>query len=137
MSYVLSGAISGLAMASVVVAVGPLMLFFMVKDPPPTLRTFLNMARPMTLTMGLVVLSYPLWSILGAAMGLLYRASSAQAPVAGLGSPNLVFSIAVTIIAVAGAVPLALLLQRATVGVAALTLAFIGAFGWLLPLLAE
>ena len=136
MSYVLSGAVSGLAMASVFVTVGSLMLFFMVKDPPPTLRTFLDKARPMTLTMGLVVLAYPLWSILGAAMGLLYRASSEHSPAAGLGSPNLVFSMAVAIVAVAGALPLALLLKRAAVGVAALTLTFAGVFGWLLPLLA-
>ena len=136
MSYVLSGAVSGLAMASVFVTVGSLTLFFLFKDPPPTLRTFLDRARPMTLTMGLVVLAYPLWSIIGAAMGLLYRASSGQAPAAGFGSPNLAFSMAVAIVAVAGALPLALLLRRVAVGVAALTLTFVGIFGWLLPRLA-
>ncbi len=136
MSYALSGAVSGLAMASVFVTVGSLMLFFLVKDPPPTLRTFVDRARPMTLTMGLVILAYPLWSILGAAMGLLYRASSSQDPAAGLGSPNLAFSMSIVVVAVVVALPLALLVRRVAVGVAALTFTFAGIFGWLLPRLA-
>ena len=137
MTYALVGAVSGLMMASAFVSVGVLMLFFLVKDPPPALRPLLRRTRPAVLTIGLVVLAYPVWSILGAVMGLLLRLTVAQAPGGGMGSPNLAFSLAVLVVGALAALLLVLLLRRVVAGVAALALTFVGLFGWLLPHLAK
>ena len=137
MSYVIAGATVGLLMASVVVGVGPIMLFSLARDPSPFMRSMLEKVSPMPLMMALVVLAYPTWGVVGAALGLLYRASTVEAPGGGLGSPNLVYTLAIAVVALVMALPIALLLRRVAVGVAALTLTFAGLFGWLLPFFAR
>ena len=137
MSYAIAGATIGLLMASVVVGVGPIMLFALARDPSPFLRSMLEKVSPMALIMALVVLAYPTWGVVGAALGLLYRASTVEAPGGGLGSPNLVYTLAIVAVALVMALPIAFLLRRVVVGVAALTLTFAGLFGWLLPFFAR
>ena len=70
-------------------------------------------------------------------MGLLYRTSTIEAPGGGLGTPNLVYTLAIVIVALAFVAPLAFLLRRVLAGLAVLTLTFIGIFGWLLPFVAQ
>ena len=137
MSYVLAGATSGLFMASVFVAIGPVMLFILAKDPPPALHSVLVRVPPMTMMMGMLVLAYPTWAVIGIALGLLYRASSSEAAAGGLGSPNLGFTAAVIAAAIILSLPPAVLLRRVLAGVAAMALTFAGVFGWLLPFLAR
>ena len=133
MSYAIAGAASGLLMASVFIAVVPVMLFVLAKEPSPWFRTLLGGVSPMVLMMGVVVLAFPAWTILGAAIGLLYRAMSSGAD--GAAAPGL-YTATVVLASVLLAAPPALLLRRVAVGVGALTLMFIGVFGWVLPLLA-
>ena len=135
--YLIAGAASGLFMASVFISVGPVVLFFLAKDPPPALRAIMARVSSMTLVMGIVVLSYPTWAVFGAAMGLLYRASAGTDPSGALGSPNIAFTAAVVIAAAILWVPPAILLRRVMLGVVALAVTFMGVFGWLMPLLAE
>ena len=123
-------------MASVFVAISPVMLFLLAKDPSPALRSVLDRVPPMTMMMGMLVLAYPTWAVIGIALGLLYRASSNEATTGGLGSPNLGFTAAVTLAAIVLSLPPAVLLRRVLAGVAAMAFAFAGVFGWLLPLLA-
>ena len=137
MSYVIAGATSGLFMASVFISIGPVMLFFLAKDPAPALRAVMARVSSMTFVMGIVVLSYPTWAVFGAAMGLLYRASEGSDPSGGLGSPNIAFTAAVVVAAAILSVPPAILLRRVLLGVVGLTATFMGVFGWLMPLLAE
>ena len=137
MSYVIAGALSGLLMASVTVALGPIMLFNLAKDPSPFFRELLRRVPPIYMTMGLVAVSYPAWTAIGAAAGALYGVSSEQAPGGGMGSSNLVFTAAIVVVAIMMAAPLALLLRRVLAGVAAMTIIFVGLFGWLLPFLAR
>lgn len=137
MSYVIAGATTGLLMASVFVGVGPIMLFSLARDPSPFMRAMLERVSPMPLMMALVVLAYPTWGLVGAALGLVYRASTVEAPGGGLGSPNLVYTGAVVAGALLMALPIAFLLRRVAAGVAALTLIFAGLFGWLLPFFAR
>ena len=136
MSDLIAGAASGLLMASVFVGVTPIMLFFLAKDPSPFLRSVLDKVPPIAITMALVVLAYPTWSVIGAIIGVLYRVSATEAPGGGIGSPNLAFTLSITVAAVMMAAPLMFLLRRVVLGVAALALTFAGVFGWLLPLLA-
>ena len=136
MSYVVAGVLSGLCMASVFGALGPIMLFFLTKDPPRALRAIMGRVTPCGLTMGLVVLAYPAWVVVGVAIGLLYMGSAEHVPAGGVGSPNLLFSSVVTVVALATGGLLAVVFKRVVAGVAALAVTFVGVFGWLLPLLA-
>ena len=135
MSYVVAGVVSGLLMASAFVLAGQLMLFALARDPPPRLRAVLVRVPTMLLTMGLAVVAYPTWALLGAMTGLVYRASSTGAPGAGMGSPNLTYTLGVVLAAAALAAPLAVILRKVAAGVAVWAIAFIGVFGWLLPFL--
>ena len=136
MSYAVAGAVSGLIMASVFVAVVPIMLFVLAKDPSSHFRALLDTMPPLRLMLALVVVAQPTWALIGAALGLLYRASATQVSGSGLGSPNLFFTLVIVAVAVTVAAPLALLLRRVAIGLTTLALTFVGLFGWLLPHLA-
>ena len=90
----------------------------------------------MTMMVGIIVLAYPVWILAGVVLGLLYMASESMAPGAGLGSPNLAYTVAVLISAASGAVPLAIVLRRVVLWMGGLMVVFIGVFGWFLPHLA-
>ena len=124
-------------MASIFVCAGVLMLFSIVKDPPPGFQPLLDKFPPGGLVMSAVVLAYPVWGVIGVVMGVLYTISAEQAPGSGLGSPNLVFTVAVLVVAAMMAVPFVVLLRRVVVGVVAITAAFMGVFGWFLPYFAS
>jgi hypothetical protein len=132
-SYAIAGAASGVLVASLFIAVAPIMLFVLAKEPSPWFRAVLDRVSPMVLMMGVVVLAFPAWTILGAAIGLLYRAMGTGAD--GAAAPGL-YTPAVVLAAILLAAPLAVLLRRVAVGIGALTLTFIGVFGWVLPFLA-
>ena len=133
MNEVIAGAASGLLMASVFVCAGVLMLFPIVKDPSPEFQAVFKKFPPGSLVLSVVILAYPTWGIVGAVSGLLYRISAEEASGSGLGSPNLVFTLGVVIVAVMMSAPFAVLLKRVVAGVLAIAVAFIGIFGWFLP----
>ena len=137
MSYVTAGAASGLLMASVFIAIAPIMLFVLAKEPTPAYRATLGRIPPMALMISIVVFAYPTWALLGVATGLLYRAVDTAAPGDGIGGHNLAYSIAVVLATIALAAPVALLLRRVLLGVIALAVVFAGIFGWALPFLAR
>ena len=81
----------------------------------------------------MVTVGYPIWGIIGSLIGLIYEISTEQVPGSGLGSPNMVFTLAIVVVAVMMAAPFFLLFKRVAVGVLIITLSFIGVFGWFLP----
>ena len=123
----------GLLMASVFIAVGELMLFFIVKKRPPELRFLLDTMSPSFMAMGIVAVAFPMWGAIGAVTGVLYQISLNEAPGGGIGSPNMVFTLAVVIVSVLMAAPFFILLRSVLPYVVALTLIFVGLFGWFLP----
>lgn len=133
MNELIAGAATGLLMASLFICAGMLMLFFMVKNPSPGIEPIFQRLSPATIAMGVVAAAYPFWGAIGALSGLLYRISLEQAPGAGIGSPNMVFTLGVVIAAVMMAAPFMILLRQVLAGVLAITLTFIGVFGWFLP----
>jgi len=137
MSYVIAGVFSGLLMASVTMTVGPLTLFFMAKNPSPGFQDLLVRVPPMKMTMGLLAVSYPLWTVIGGLAGLVYRVSFEAFPGGGLWSQNLVFTLAVLLFAGCIAAPIVVVLRRVPVGAAVLIVVFAGNFGWLLPFMAR
>ena len=123
----------GLLMASVFIAVGELMLFFIVKKRPPELRFLLDTMSPSFMAMGIVAVAFPMWGAIGAVTGVLYQISLNEVPGGGIGSPNMVFTLAVVIVSVLMAAPFFILLRSVLPYVVALTLIFVGLFGWFLP----
>ena len=124
-------------MGSVFTAIVPVILFNFAKDPSPGFRAFLARVPPMTLMMGIVLLAFPTWAIVGAALGLIYREVGGQAPDGGASGANLAYSLSVTAAGLVLAAPWFVVIRRASAGVAALTATFIAVFGWVLPLFAR
>ena len=91
----------------------------------------------MKMTMGLLAVSYPLWTLLGGVAGLVYRVSFEAFPGGGLGSQNLVFTLAVLLFAACVAAPILVALRRLPASAAVLIVVFAGNFGWLLPFMAR
>ena len=130
-----AGAAAGLVFMLLFVAVAPVMVFSLARDTESRAGAFVRRVNPTTLMLGLVVLAYPTWTLLGGLLGLLYRLSVQQAPGSGLGSGNLVYTFALVVATLIGAVPGVLLLRRVASGVVAIAVAFMGIYGWLLPFL--
>ena len=136
LSAIVAGAASGFLMASVFVCAGVLILFAIVRDSPPEFRPILEKFPPSRVAMIMVFLAYPTWGAIGAVVGILYKIAGEQTPGSGLGSPNLVFTIAVVAVTLAMAAPFAVLLRRYLMGIAAMAVASMGLFGWFLPVFA-
>lgn len=120
-------------MASVFIALGELTLFFIVKKRPPELRFLLDTIPPSFMAMSIVAIAYPFWGAVGAATAVLYQISLSEAPGGGVGSPNVVFTLAVVIVSVLMAAPFFILLRSVLPWIIAMTLIFVGLFGWFLP----
>ncbi len=123
----------GMLMASVFICTVALMLFFMMKSGSPAAGRLVENRSPTIVGLGAVAVAYPTWAVVGGVCGVLYRISLEQVPGGGLGSPNLVYTLGVAVAVLLLAAPLAVLLRRAVAGVAIVTLAAIGVFGWFLP----
>ncbi len=137
MVYFIAGAAAGLVYMLVFVAVGPMTVFSLARETESRVGAFVRRVNPTTLMLGLVVLAYPMWTLLGGVLALLYRLSTQVAPGSGLGSENLVYSLTLALTALLVAIPAAVVLHRVAFGVAIITLAFIGIYGWLLPFLVQ
>lgn len=133
MSEVIAGAASGFLMGMVFIGVGAMMLLALTRDPPPLLKTLWEQVPPAFFAMPLAFLSLAIWGLVGVIGGLLYRISLQQAPGAGLGSPNMVYTAGVLLVTAVMAPPLIYLLRRVTWGLLIMMLAFVGIFGWFLP----
>ena len=131
---VLLGMALGFLLASVFASVGSVMLFIILKNTPPGLQKQLGKLSPKRLTMSLVILGYPTWGAIGAVMELVYRIAKEQLPGPGIGSPNLVFTIAVLATSIGMAAPFIILLRQVAAGVVIIAVVFVGLFGWFLPL---
>jgi hypothetical protein len=133
MNELIAGAASGLLVASVFVFAFVVIMFAVVRDPPLGFQQLARRLPPGTLVLSGVLMAYPSWAVIGAVAGLLYKISEEQAPGSGLGSPNLMFTLAIVIGAIAMALPIAILLRQFLTGVLAVTASVIGLFGWFLP----
>ena len=133
MYELIAGMTLGMLMASVFICTVAMMLFLLMKSGSPAAARLMEGRRPMVVGLGAVAVAYPAWAAIGGLCGVLYRIILEQAPGGGLGSPNLLYTLCVAVAALLLAAPLAVLLRRALVGVAVITLAAVGVFGWFLP----
>lgn len=77
------------------------------------------------------------WTAVGMVLGLLYAGAESSFPDAGLGSPNLLFTLAVIMFTVVNTALVFIPLRRMYWPLVALGLSLIVTFGWVLPLLSE
>ena len=137
MAILIAGLAAGVFMAQIFVTVGCLTAFFALKNPPPALAIILARFPPGAFVMTAVIFAYPLWGIIGLVSAFLFIALENGAPGGGLGSPNIVYTVGVTLAAIALALPISILARQLWPGVACTAVACIMIFGWLLPLLAS
>ncbi|MYD51926.1 MAG: hypothetical protein F4W93_10650 [Dehalococcoidia bacterium] len=137
MVYFIAGAAAGLIFMLAFVAVAPVMVFSLARDSDSWAGAFVRRVNPTTLMLGLVVVAYPIWTLFGGMLGLLYRLSTQVTPGSGLGSGNLAYTLALALAALMVAVPAAVLLRRVALGVVVIAMAFVGIYGWLLPFLVQ
>lgn len=137
MNALIAGLATGALMASVFVTVGILMAFALVKDPPPVVGVYLARFPPGGLIMAIVVLSYPLWGIIGVVLGLTLLGLQNGAPGGGLGTSNLTYSFGVLTGFLILASPIAYILRRVWRGIMGIALTAGVIFGWLLPAFAS
>ena len=81
--------------------------------------------------------AFMLWTVAGVFLGLILRAVEDRSPEGGLGSPNLVFTILILASTVAVFSPPLFVLRAVRRQVLAMAAVFVGAFGWLMPYLAQ
>ena len=136
MDVLVAGLASGALMAQTFIAAGCLTVFFLLKDPPPSVAPLLSRFPPGTLVLGIVAAAFPTWGILGVVLAFLFLALENGVPGSGLGSANIAYSLGITVAAVALAAPFLLLLRRVWPGVTFITVASALIYGWLLPFLA-
>ena len=137
MAILIAGLASGLFMAHIFVTIGCVTAFFALKDPPPAFAVMLARFPPGVFVMSVVVFSYPVWCVIGTALALLFLALQNAAPGAGLGSPNIAYTIGVSVATILLALPIMVLAKRLWTGVAGIALFAIATFGWMLPHLAS
>lgn len=129
----IAGAAAGLIYMLVFVAVTPVMVFSLARDSDSRVGAFVQRVNPTTLMLGLVVAAYPIWTLFGGMLGLLYRLGTQVAPGSGLGSGNLTYTLVLSLVTLMVAVPAVVLLRRVALGVVVIAVAFVGVYGWLLP----
>ncbi len=137
MAILIAGLASGVFMAQVFITVGCVTAFFALKDPPPAIAVMLARFPPGVFVMTIVIFAYPVWGVIGIVSAFLFIALQNAAPGGGLGSPNMVYTVGVSLAAIALALPLTVLAGRLWPGVAGVSLAAIAIFGWMLPLFAS
>ncbi len=135
MVHFIAGAAAGLVLMLVFVAIAPLMVFSLARDAQSSAGEFVRRVNPTTLMLGLVVLAYPTWTLLGGLLALIYRLMDQVAPGPGPVSGNGLYILMLILLMLLAAVPAALLLRNVAYGVAVLGVAFMGIYGWLLPFL--
>ena len=131
----IAGAAAGLVFMLAFVAVVPVMVFSLARDSDSRAGAFVRRVNPTTLMLGLVVVAYPIWTLFGGMLGLLYRLSTQVAPGSGLGSGNPVYTLMLVVLTLLVAFPAVVLLRRVAFGVVVIAVAFMGIYGWLLPFL--
>ena len=133
----IAGAAAGLIYMLVFVAVAPMMVFSVARDTEHRVGGFVRRVNPTTLMLGLVVAAYPVWTLFGGMLGLLYKLSTQMTPGPGLGSGNLMYTLMLALVTMLIAVPAVVILRRVAFGVVVISVAFVGIYGWLLPFLVQ
>jgi hypothetical protein len=138
---ILAGIVCGLAMGTVSLGAGIFILFSSRDLYERLAKRMPQGISPTVVMLALLFAVPPTGGIFGAIAGALYNTAVESNSGSGLGSSNLVFTLAILIIAALAMLPASalILLKRRKWGflLLVMNIAFAGIFGWLLPLLAN
>lgn len=83
------------------------------------------------------ILSFLIWTLVGILLGLIYRAARQAVPWEGLGSPNWPFTLGILVVGLLFPALVIYGWRSVRWEVVAITVGFVGLFGWALPHAAE
>ena len=135
MTTLLAGMASGVLMAKFFILIGSLTAFAALRNPTPGLTALMERFPPGGLVIALVIIAYPVWTIIGIILALVFVALQNGVPGGGLGSPNIAYTAGVSVAGVAIVLPLAIPFRRFWPALVAMCVTGVGTFGWLLPIL--
>lgn len=137
MDILIAGLASGALMAHTFVTIWCISMFFIIKNPPPSLAAAIERLPPGGFLVGVMAAAFPIWGIIGVVLAFLFVAMENGAPGAGLGASNIAYTAGVSAASIMLALPFGIAIRRLLPGVASIALASAGIFGWLLPFLAS
>ena len=135
MTTLLAGMASGVLMAKFFILIGSLTAFAALRNPTPGLTVLMERFPPGGLVIALVIIAYPVWTIIGIILALVFVGLQNGVPGGGLGSPNIAYTAGVSVAGVAIVLPLAIPFRRFWPALVAMCVTGVGTFGWLLPIL--
>ena len=135
MTTLLAGMASGVLMAKFFILIGSLTAFAALRNPTPGLTALMERFPPGGLVIALVIIAYPVWTIIGIILALVFVALQNGVPGGGLGSPNIAYTAGVSVAGVVIVLPLAIPFRRFWPALVAMCVMGVGTFGWLLPIL--
>ena len=135
MTTLLAGMASGVLMAKFFILIGSLTAFAALRNPTPGLTALMERFPPGGLVIALVIIAYPVWTIIGIILALVFVGLQNGVPGGGLGSPNIAYTAGVSVAGVAIVLPLAIPFRRFWPALVAMCVTGVGTFGWLLPIL--
>ena len=133
MTTLLAGMASGVLMAKFFILIGSLTVFAALRNPTPNLAGVMDRFPPGGLIIAIVIIAYPVWTIVGVILALVFLALQNGIPGGGLGSPNIAYTAGVSVAGVAIVLPLAIPFRRFWPAFVAMCVTGAGVFGWLLP----
>ena len=137
MNLIVAGFASGAFAASAFIAAGMLMVFTMARTRQSRSGVPIVGLGSGRLIMAIVILSYPVWGVIGVLLGLAHSVLQTAAPGGGLGTSNLTYSLGVVTAFMMFAGALAYLLRDVWKGVIGTMLTIGVIFGWLIPAFAS
>lgn len=139
MAEVFSGFVVGYAMSLLFTAFAAVTVMNARSRVPALARAIAPNLSAVMLAVPISLFAFLLWTMVGMALGLLYREALDHLPGAGLGSPNWPFTLGVALLTLAGLAVIlyAFRLRRIPWPVLALAAAFLSLFGWAMPYLAR
>lgn len=137
MNFIMAGLASGAFAASVFISSGMVMVFMLAKNRQSRIGMPIVELTSKRFIMAIVILSYPIWGVVGMLLGLALPALQSAAPGGGLGTPNLTYSLGVVTAFMLLASVIAYLLREVWKGVMCVMLTIGVIFGWLIPALAS
>ena len=133
MTTLLAGMASGVLMAKFFILIGSLTVFAALRNPTPRLTVLMERFPPGGLIIAMVIIAYPVWTIVGVVLTFVFLALQNGVPGGGLGSPNIAYTTGVSVAGIAIVLPLAIPFRRFWPALLAMSVTGAGVFGWLLP----
>ena len=135
MDNVIAGIFSGLIMSSLSMVLGSLYLFSLAKSRSRTLNRILNRIPPIYVTLGLLVISYPVFILVGGSLGLFHLIISSLLPKSSIIIVAAIFMVSIVILVTTFTFIFRLISRNIPIVVVYFAIVFILVYGLFIPLL--